>query len=119
MKLTLRFRNNDFSLFKLDQIEGAPNFPPLYTEPQPTDNLQAAKAAPSKIQIRNKRHLPPKHDHLVSFSKAQTRPSRFWEILNFRISNLDGRSEITLQYTANGVDFVGKTLENNNSRVIS
>jgi cell division protein FtsL len=110
LEVTLRYRNNEFSLFKLDQIEGAPNFPPLYTEPKPADNLQAAKELLQRYQsITNQTYLQNMITLLASAGSNTTQ-----QVLGntkLLISNLDGRSEITLQYTASGVDFVGKTLK--------
>ncbi len=110
LQVTLRYRNNEFSLFKLDQIEGAPNFPPLYMQVQPTDSIQAAKELLQRyLSATNDSYLK---DMITLLSSANSNMTQ--QILGntkLIITNTDGTSDITLQYTASGVDFVGKTLK--------
>ena len=110
IEVTLRYRNNDFSLFKLDEIEGAPNFPPMYTQAQPTDSVQAAKELLQRYQTAtNDTYL---QDMITLLSSANSNTTQ--QVLGntkLIIDNTDGTSDITLQYTASGVDFVGKTLK--------
>lgn len=110
LEVTLRYRNNEFSLFRLDQIEGAPNFPPIYIDPRPTDNINVAKELLQRYQVTtNKNYLENMIALIASANSNTTEKSQGnTELI---ISNLDGRSEITLQYTTSGVDFIGKTLK--------
>ena len=41
LDLVLRFRNDHFSLYQLTVLEGVPAYTPVYSQPQPTDFLQA------------------------------------------------------------------------------
>jgi DNA-binding transcriptional ArsR family regulator len=50
INLVLTFRNGNFSLFQLSVIEGVPAFTPIYTQPQPTDFLTAAKNIITRYQ---------------------------------------------------------------------
>jgi Bacterial regulatory protein, arsR family len=109
LEVTLRFRNNEFSLYKLDQIEGAPNFPPVYTASQPTDDIQAAKELLQRYQTATNDSYLQDMITLLSSANANTTQAVL-DNTKLIISNSDGTSDITLQYTASGVDFVGKTL---------
>jgi hypothetical protein len=112
LQITIRYRNNEFSLFKMEQIEGAPNFPPLYTETQPTDDIQAAKALLERYQTATNQSYIQDMITLLGTANSSTTDEvlRHTRLL---ISTLDGNTRITLQYTASGVDFVGKTLHIN------
>jgi DNA-binding transcriptional ArsR family regulator len=50
-ELNLVFRDSHFEQFQLIQLEGAPNFPPIYKQPQPTDPLQATQALIARYQL--------------------------------------------------------------------
>jgi DNA-binding transcriptional ArsR family regulator len=110
LEVTLRYRNNEFSLFRLDQIEGAPNFPPIYINPQPTDNIDVAKELLQRYQsTTNKNYL---EDMVALIASANSNTTEKTQgNTKLIICNLFDRSEITLQYTASGVDFIGKTLK--------
>jgi DNA-binding transcriptional ArsR family regulator len=109
-EVTLRYRNNQFSLFTLSQIEGAPNFPPVYMATQPTDNIVLAKELLQRYQVATNDSYLQDMITLLSSSNANF-TSQVLGNTKLVVSNIDGSSIITLQYTANGVDYVGKTLK--------
>ena len=110
LEVTLRYRNNEFSLFRLDQIEGSPNFPPIYKGAQPTNNIDAAKELLQRYQLATNKTYLQNMIALIASANSNT-TEQILGNTKLMISNLDGRSEITLQYIASGVDFVGKTLK--------
>jgi DNA-binding transcriptional ArsR family regulator len=109
-ELTIRFRNGHFSLFKLDQIEGAPNFPPIYTEPQPTDNLQAASA----LLQRYKAAMSDSYlDDMTTLLTSANSASSDQTLRNTKLesSSYGNIYQIDLRYTDNGTDFLEKRVE--------
>jgi hypothetical protein len=109
-EVTIRYRNSQFSWFSLSQIEGAPNFPPAYLETQPTDNILLAKGLLERYLAATNDSYLQDMITLLSSNNANT-TSQVLGNTKLIVSNIDGSSIITLQYTANGVDYVGKTLK--------
>jgi hypothetical protein len=107
IELTLRFRNNHFSLFQLNQLEGFPNYPPLYTKAQPRDALQASAALLERYQsIMDEPYLQEMNQLLASAN--QTTEDQTLGNTRLRMSAFGGNAEIWLFYVENGTDFASK-----------
>lgn len=108
-ELTLRFRNGHFSQFVLIQLEGYPNYPPIYTQPQPTEVMQATKELILRYQdVTNESYL----DEAITLLSAtdnhngdQTRGNT-----KLRISDYGTSANAKIMYTENGIDFEAKSL---------
>jgi DNA-binding transcriptional ArsR family regulator len=115
--LTLRFRNGHFSLFQINQLEGAPNFPLQYTEPQPTDVVQACQGLLDRYESAF-------HDAYMSqvvslmASADDLTTTEIYENTKLQLSSYNGDADISLMYTNNGTDFQAKSINliyNNNA----
>ncbi len=109
LELTLRFRDGHFSLFQLTQLEGAPNYPPIYTHQQSTDILQATRDLVTRYRASmNDSYLP----EITSLLKASTQTSEDQTYGNakLQLSTLGVNSEAYITYTINDTDFVSKSL---------
>ena len=108
-ELTLRFRNGHFSMFQLNQLEGYPNYPPIYTQQQPTDALQAARALIQRYKsVMNDTYIDEAAQLLATAS--DTSGDQTLGNTKLRISTLGADAEARLMYTANGTDFEAKSL---------
>lgn len=107
IELTLRFRNNHFSLFRLNQLEGFPSYPPLYTKTQPRNLLQASTELLERYNtVMGESYL----EEMCQLLKAanETTVDQTLGNTRLRMSILGGNAEIWLFYTANGTDFASK-----------
>ena len=114
LELTLRFRNGHFSLFQLSQLEGLPNFPPIYTQPQPTDILQASRELLERYKAAsNEPYLSEMSTLLGSINGTTINGTNIEQTsgnTKLKISNYEDYAEIFLQYTINGIDFSAKSM---------
>ena len=109
IELTLRFRNNHFSLFQLSQLEGFPNYPPLYTKSQPRDILQAGMGLLERYKsVMGEPYLEEMSRLLASAN--ETNGDQTLGNTKLRISDYGGNAEILFHYTENGTDFSVKRL---------
>ena len=107
-ELTLRFRNGHFSLYQLSQLEGFPNYPPLYTQPQPTDVLQAATRLIQRYKaVMNDSYLDEATRLLASAN--ETSNDQTLGNTKLRLSTYGTSSDALLMYTDNGTDFPPKS----------
>ncbi len=107
--MTLVFRDNHFAQFHLVQLEGAPNFPPIYTEPQFSDPYLATKALIQRYSlVMNDTYIDDAFRLLDSANNTgvdQTLGNTKLKILNY------GRSaEAQIMYTEGGIDFESKCM---------
>ncbi len=107
IELTMRFRNNHLSLFKLDQLEGLPNFPPSYTEPQSTDTMHAAGAILQRYKSASGDSYLDEMNTLLASLNGTTDELTMGNT-KLKVSSFGDNAEITLQYTQNGEDYSGK-----------
>ncbi len=109
IELTLRFRNNHFSLFRLNQLEGLPNYPPVYTKTQPRNVLQASAEL---LERYNLVMGEPYLEEMCQLLKSanETTVDQTLGNTRLRMSVVGGNAEIWLFYTANGTDFASKRL---------
>jgi DNA-binding transcriptional ArsR family regulator len=109
IELTLRFRNNHFSLFQINQIEGMPNFPPAYTEPQPTDNLQATHALVERYKLETSESYLDEMGKLLE-SANDSSSEKILGNTKLVLSSYGDNARITLHYTDEGADFLTKSV---------
>ena len=109
LELTLRFRNGHFSLFQLNQLEGFPNFPPTYTNPQPTDVFQASRELIERYEAAfNEPYL--NEMSVLLGSVDGTNVEQTLGNTKLKVSNYGDDAEIFLYYTVNGIDFSPKSV---------
>ena len=107
--LTLRFRNGHFSLFQINQLEGAPNFPLVYTEPQPTDVVQACQGLLERYESAFNDSYMAQIVSLMASANDLTTDQTF-ENTKLQLSSYDGDADVSLMYTNNGTDFQAKSI---------
>jgi DNA-binding transcriptional ArsR family regulator len=107
--LTLRFRNGHFSLFEINQLEGAPNFPLVYTEPQPTNVVQACQGLLGRYESAfNDAYMPQIVSLMASANNMTT--NQTFENTKLQLSSYNGDADVSLMYTNNGTDFQAKSI---------
>jgi hypothetical protein len=108
-ELTLVFRDNHFEQFQLAQLEGAPNFPPSYTNPQPSDPLQATKALIQRYgQVMNDTYIDEAAKLLESANNTDT--DQMLGNIKLRLENYGATAEAKIMYTEGGTDFESKCM---------
>jgi len=107
--LTLRFRNGNFSLFQINQLEGAPNFPLQYTEPQPTDVVQACQGLLSRYESAFNASYMPQIVSLMDQANDLTTVQTYANT-KLQLSSYNGGADLSLMYTNNGTDFQAKSI---------
>ena len=109
IELTLRYRDGHFSLFQLNQIEGLPNFPPIYTQPQSSDPIEAASAILKRYQaVSDDPYLTDMNTLLTNANNSTTEQTL--GNTKLKISSDGSNAQISLQYTVNGSDFSTKSV---------
>jgi DNA-binding transcriptional ArsR family regulator len=108
-EVTLRFRNGHFSLFQLSQLEGFPNYPPIYTHPQPTDALQASRELLERYKAASNEPYLSEMTNLLESTNG-TDIEQTLGNTKLKASNYGDHAEIFLQYTVNGIDFSAKSV---------
>jgi len=108
-ELTLRFRNGHFSLFQLTELEGYPNYPPIYTQPQATDPLQATRNLIARYQaVSNDSYL----DQASALLAIANETSADQTLGNVKLDLTTGSTATALlTYTQNGLDYQPKNME--------
>jgi DNA-binding transcriptional ArsR family regulator len=112
IELTLRFRNDHFSLLQVNQIEGLPNYPLAHTQPQPADALQATKELLGRYKsTMNESYL----DEMIRLlaSANGTSGDQILGNTKLKISSYGENAAVLLEYTENGTDFSAKGLHAN------
>jgi DNA-binding transcriptional ArsR family regulator len=107
--LTLRFRDGHFSLLQINQLEGSPNFPLVYSEPQPTDVIQACQG----LLDRYRSAFKDSYMDQISTLMASANDNNSGQTLGnskLQFSSYDGYADILLMYTDNGTDFQAKSI---------
>jgi len=107
--LTLRFRNGHFSLFQISQLEGAPSFPLIYSEQQPTDVVQSCQGLLDRYQSAFNDAYMSQITNLTSSANDLT-TDRTLGNTKLQLSSYNGDADISLMYTDNGTDFQAKSI---------
>jgi DNA-binding transcriptional ArsR family regulator len=107
--LTLRFRNGHFSLLQINQLEGAPNFPLIYTQPQPTDVIMACKGLLDRYKAAfNDSYMYSVSDVMATANSNSSGQTSGDAKLQF--SAYDDYADVLLMYSNNGTDFQAKSI---------
>jgi DNA-binding transcriptional ArsR family regulator len=107
--LTFRFRNGHFSLVQINQLEGAPGFPLVYTEPQPTDVIHACQG----LLERYRSVFKDSYLDQINTLMASTSVDKNGQILGntkLQVSTYNGYADLLVMFTDNGTDFQAKSL---------
>jgi hypothetical protein len=109
-ELTLIFENGHLSLFTLTQLEGYPNYPPIYTQPQSTDPLQATRDLIARYQsVANDSYLGDVSSLLTIAN--ETTADQFLGTVKLDLSNTGSTATATMTYTENGFDYLPKSIQ--------
>jgi DNA-binding transcriptional ArsR family regulator len=107
--LTMRFRNGHFSLLQINQLEGSPNFPLVYTQPQPTEVIQACQGLLDRYRIAFNDSYMDQISTLMASAKANGSGQIFGDA-KLQFSAYDDFADVLLMYSHNGADFQAKSL---------
>jgi len=107
--LTIRFRNGHFSLLQINQLEGSPSFPLIYTVPQPTEVIQACQGLLDRYRIAFKDSYMDQVSPLMASAKANGSDQTFGDV-KLQFSSYDDYADVLLMYSKNGADFQAKSL---------
>ncbi len=107
--LTVRFRNGHFSLIQINQLEGAPNFPLIYTQPQPTDVFQACQGLLDRYKTAFKDSYMDQIDTLMASANSKSSGQTFGDA-KLQFSAYDDYADALLMYSYNGTDFQAKSI---------
>jgi hypothetical protein len=109
IELTLRFRNDHFSLFQVNQLEGLPNYPLVYTQPQPTNAVKATRGLLERYKsAMNDSYL----NEMISLlaSANETNGAQTQGNTKLSISSYGENAAVLLEYTESGTDFSWKSI---------
>ena len=107
--IVLRFRNSHFSLYEFYLLEGVPPYDPIFTQPQPTDVLEATRG----LIDRYKSSVSDPYLGEMSTLLASTNETDTEQTLGntkFRVTINGDNAEVLLMYTSDGVDFAAKRI---------
>ncbi len=107
--LTVRFRNGHFSLLQINQLEGSPNFPLVYTQPQPTEVIQACQGLLDRYKIAFNDSYMDQVSSLMASAEANGSGQTFGDV-KLQFSSYDDYADVLLMYSNNGADFQAKSL---------
>ena len=107
--IALRFRNNHFSLYEFSLLEGIPPYDPIFTQPQPTNILEATRGIIERYESStNDPYLEEMSALLASANGTNTEQTLGNTKLKVTVNG--DNAEVLLMYTANGVDFAAKSI---------
>jgi DNA-binding transcriptional ArsR family regulator len=108
-ELSLVFRDSHFEQFQLIQIEGAPNFPPIYKQTPPSNPLQATKALIDRYQsVVNDSYINQAAQLLAS--ATNTASDQTLGNTKLKLVSYGSTAEAHIIYTENGTDFTFKSM---------
>jgi DNA-binding transcriptional ArsR family regulator len=107
--LTMRFRNGHFSLLQINQLEGSPSFPLIYTVPQPTEVFQTCRGLLDRYKIAFNDSYMDQVSALMASAKANGGDQTFGDV-KLQFSSYDDYADVLLLYSKNGADFQAKSL---------
>jgi DNA-binding transcriptional ArsR family regulator len=110
INLVLTFRNGNFSLFQLNVIEGVTAFNPIYTQPQPTDFLTAARNVIARYESVDNASYLNQMSQLLS-TATETQQDQTLGNVKLEISLNGDNAQFSLLYTENNTDFAAKSLQ--------
>jgi hypothetical protein len=107
--ITLRFRNDHFSLFQLSLVEGIPPFAPIYAKPQSTNTLEATRSLIERYQsVSNEPYLK----EIIKLLEIANETNEEQTLGNVKLKmTIHGESaEVLISYTSDGYAFAAKSL---------
>jgi DNA-binding transcriptional ArsR family regulator len=107
--LDLRFRNNHFSLYEFSLIEGIPRYDPIFTQPQPTDILEATKGIIDRYESSTSDPYLEEISRLLALAN-ETNNEQTLGNTKLKVTINGDHAEVLLLYTASGVDFTAKSI---------
>ncbi len=109
IELTLRFRDNHFSLLQVNQLEGFPRYPLLYTHSQSKDILEASRGIVERYRLyMNDSYLDEASALLALVNQTDTEQTL--GNTKLKVTAFGDYAEVLLLYTANGTDFSAKSI---------
>jgi DNA-binding transcriptional ArsR family regulator len=107
--IALRFRDSHFSLYEFSLLEGVPPYDPVFTEPQPTDILEAARGIIDRYRSKTSDPYLEEMSTLLA-SANDTNIEQTLGNTKLRVTVNGDNAEVLLMYTENGVDFAAKRI---------
>jgi DNA-binding transcriptional ArsR family regulator len=107
--LTFRFRNGHFSLLQISQLEGAPSFPLVYTEPQPSNVADAYRGLLNRYQAAFSDSYMTQINALTALVHDNGSGQSLGNA-KLQFSSYDGYADVLLMFTDNQTDFQAKSL---------
>ena len=96
-------------MIQINQLEGAPNFPLIYTQPQPTDVFQACQGLLDRYKTAFKDSYMDQIDTLMASANSKSSGQTFGDA-KLQFSAYDDYADVLLMYSYNGTDFQAKSL---------
>ena len=107
--IALRFRDSHFSLYEFSLLEGVPPYDPVFTQPQPTDILEATRGIIDRYKSKtNDPYLEEMSTLLASVNNTSTEQTSGDTKLRVTING--DNAEVLLMYTSDGVEFAAKRI---------
>jgi DNA-binding transcriptional ArsR family regulator len=107
--IDLRFRNSHFSLYEFSLLEGSLSYDPIFSQPQSTNVLEAAKDIIDRYRSStNEPYL--EEMSLLLASANETNPEQTLGNTKLKVTINGDNAEVLLFYTESGVDFTAKSL---------
>jgi hypothetical protein len=107
--IALRFRDSHFSLYEFSLLEGVPPYDPVFTQPQPTNILKAARGIIDRY--KSKTNDPYLEEMITLLASANdTNVEQTLGNTKLRVTVNGNNAEVLLMYTENGVDFAAKRI---------
>jgi hypothetical protein len=107
--MVLRFRNNHFSLYEFSLLEGIPPYDPIFTQPQPTNILEATRGIIERYKSSTSYPYLEEMSMLLA-SANETNNEQTLGNTKLRVTINGDDAEVLLLYTSSGVDFTAKSL---------
>ncbi len=109
IEITLRFRNDSFSLFQLSLVEGIPPFAPVYVQPQSTDVLEVTRSLIERYQSVSEEPYLEEMSQLLALANETTSEQTLGNV-KLKITTNGDNAEVLLMYASQGYAFSAKSL---------
>ena len=109
IEIVLRFRDNHFSLYEFSLLEGVPPYDPIFTQPQPTNIIDATKGIIDRYKSSTSDSYLEEMSTLLA-SANETNSEQILGNTKLRLTVNGDNAVVLLLYTADGVDFTAKSI---------
>jgi DNA-binding transcriptional ArsR family regulator len=109
IEIVLRFRDNHFSLYEFSLLEGVPPYDPIFTQPQPTNIIDATKGIIDRYKSSTSDSYLEEMSTLLA-SANETNSEQTLGNTKLRLTVNGDNAVVLLLYTADGVDFTAKSI---------